>query len=93
MWWGKGDTSKLDEEQKTTLSHLRRLDETGHLRTLSAAQSEIAFRAVEFFGRWESVFLAFTSLRNVFILVGALLAMWWAFETQITDWIRGIAGP
>lgn len=90
MWWGRGDTSQLGEEEKLTLEHLRRLDETGHLTTLNAQQAAAATRAVAFFGQWESMFRLATSLKNVALLVGALLALYWATEGWIVEKIAGI---
>lgn len=96
MWWGRGDTSQLGEEEKRTLEHLRRLDETGHVTALDARQAEIAARAVEFYGQWESMFKVATSLKNVALLVGALLAIYWATEgwivMKITEIVTGAGG-
>ena len=92
MWWGRGDTSRLGEEEKLTLEHLRRLDETGHLTTLNAQQAAAAIRAVAFFGQWESVLRLMTSFKNVALLVGALLAIYWASEGWIISKIAEIAG-
>jgi len=93
MWWGRGDTSQLDDSEKLTLEHLRRLDETGHVKTLDARRSEIAARAVEFYGQWESVFRLANTLKNIALLVGALLAIYWATEgwivTKIAEIVAG----
>lgn len=95
MFWGKGDTSKLDEEVQATLSHLRRMEETGHIVALSHEQTAVAIRAVMFYGQWESVLKLFTSFKNVALLVGALLAIYWATEGWFVDQIKAIVagGP
>lgn len=93
MFWGKGDTSELDDKEQVTLSHLRRMVETGHVEALSPDQSAVALRAIDFYSRWEQTFSAISSLRNVLILVAGGLAFWWATggENFITEFIRGAA--
>lgn len=83
MWWGRGDTARLDEDVKRTLEHLRRLDETGHLTALDARRAIVAARAVEFYSQWESALKLANSVKNVALLVGALLAIYWATEGWI----------
>lgn len=85
MWWGRGDTSRLGEDAKVTLEHLRRLDETGHITTLGERQADIALRAVEFYARWESALKLAASVKNVAPLVGALLAIYWVTEGWIVE--------
>lgn len=92
MWWGRGDTSQLDENARLTLDHLRRLDETGHLTVLDARRAEIAVRAVQFYDQWESVLKLASSVKNVALLVGALLAIYWATEGWIVRRIIDIVG-
>lgn len=88
MFWGKGDSSKLDEETTQTLAHLRRMEETGHIVALTHEQTQVALRAVIFYGQWESVLRFFTSVKNVALLVGALLGTYWVSEGWIVDRIR-----
>lgn len=92
MWWGRGDSSKLTEDEKKTLSDLRRLEETGHLTTLDPGRSGIGVRAVDFYGQWESIIRTMTSVKNIALLVGAILAIYWASEGAAVDWIKHIAG-
>lgn len=88
MFWGKGDSSKLDEETTQTLAHLRRMEETGHIVALTHEQTQVALRAVIFYGQWESILRFLTSLKNVALLVGALLGIYWVSEGWIIDRIR-----
>ena len=88
MFWGKGDSSKLDEETTQTLAHLRRMEETGHIVALTHEQTQVALRAVIFYGQWESILRFLTSLKNVALLVGALLGIYWVSEGWIVDRIR-----
>lgn len=88
MFWGKGDSSKLDDETQTTLAHLRRMEETGHIVALTHEQTQIALRAVSFYSQWESVLKLFTSFKNVALLVGALLGIYWVTEGWIIEVIR-----
>lgn len=90
MWWGRGDTSKLTADQQKTLSALRRLEETGHLTTLDSGKAAVAVRGVEFYGQWESIIKTMTSVKNVALLVGAILAIYWASEGAVIEWIRSI---
>lgn len=91
MFWGKGDTSKLEEPEKDTLSHLRRLEETGHILTLSATKAEVAIRAVDWWDNWESVVKLMSSLKNISLLVGALLAIYWATSGWVVSFIARVA--
>ena len=88
MFWGKGDSSKLDEETTQTLAHLRRMEETGHIVALTHEQTQVALRAVIFYGQWESILRFLTSVKNVALLVGALLGIYWVSEGWIVDRIR-----
>lgn len=88
MWWGRGDSSKLGEQERQTLDNLRRLTETGHIVALDPDKTEVAEAAVDFFDNWSSVLTLLSSLKNVALLVGALLAMWWATEGWIVEFIQ-----
>jgi len=90
MLWGRGDSSRLDDDTKKTLNHLRRLTETGHVIALDPDQSDTAVYAVDFVSQWKSVFKLLSSLKNVGLLVGALLFMYWATQGAIVDWIANI---
>lgn len=92
MWWGRGDTSKLTEEEKQTLYHLRRFEETGHVTALNDRQAGIGVRAVEFYGQWESLLKLMTSVKNIALLVGALLAIYWATGDFLLVQIRAALG-
>lgn len=91
MWWGKGDTSKLDEDQKRTLDNLRRLAETGHIVTLDHDDAMIAIEALDWYRQWTSVGKLMRSVRNIGLLVAGLLGMWWATQGAIADWILKVA--
>lgn len=94
MFFGNGDTSKLEADEQNTLAHLRRMIETGHLIALNPKESQVALRAITFYGRWESAISLINSMRNVLVLVAGGLAFWWATggENFITEFIRGAAG-
>lgn len=92
MWWGRGDTSQLNDDEKTTLGHLHRFEETGHLTTLNDRQAGVAVRAVEFYNQWESLLRLMTSFKNIAILVGALLAIYWATGDFLVTQLRTILG-
>lgn len=93
MFWGNGDTTKLSEEERTTLGHLRRMVETGHLVALSPKESETALAAIQFYGSWLSSLRLLNSVKNVALLIGALLAIWWASQGAVLDWIKAGVGP
>ena len=92
LFWGKGDTSKLDDDVQGTLAHLRRMEETGHIVALSPEQAQVALRAVAFYGQWETMLKLLMGIKNVALLVGALLAVYWAMGDWIVNAIREIAG-
>lgn len=92
MLLGRGDTSKLEDAEKTTLAHLRRMVETGHLVALNAEQSEAALRALELYSQWESVTTLGKSIRNTLLLVGFFLGLWWASHEKIALWIATAGG-
>lgn len=93
MFWGKGDTSKLDDAAQETLAHLRRMEETGHIMALNHEQSQVAIRALTFYTRFEGTLQLVLGLKNVALLVGALLAIYWASEGWIVQKIREIVAP
>lgn len=92
MFWGRGDSSKLAETEKATLDHLRRLVETEHIVALDHEQALIALRAIEFYSQWESVLRLLNSIKNIGLLVGALLALYWATNGAIAAWVVEKAG-
>ena len=92
MFLGRGDTSKLDEDEQRTLAHIRRMVETGHLVPLSAEQTEVALRAIDWYGQWESVFRLGKSLRNTLILIGFFLGIWWVSSEKIALFIEMMGG-
>lgn len=93
MFWGRGDTSQLDEHQKGVLDALRRMVETGHIQALSTEQTEVALRALNFYEKWEAAISVFRSVRNVLILIGGGLMFWWVTggENFVTDFIRAVS--
>lgn len=92
MFWGNGDSGKLSEEEKQTLDHLRRMVESGHIRALSPKESEFALEMIQFYGNWIGSLRLLNSIKNIGLLIGAVLAIWWATEGAIIQWIQGI-GP
>jgi hypothetical protein len=92
MFLGRGDSSRLSEEEKKTLDHLRRLGETGHIVHLMAEKTEVAVRAIDFFGRWEAVFALGRSVRNTGLLIGGLLALWGASQEGFIEFVRRVTG-
>lgn len=78
MIWGKGDSSKLADEEKKTLGHLRRMVETGHIRELSTDQADTMLRALDWYSDWEGTFRTLKHVRNVLVLVGFFLTAVWA---------------
>lgn len=93
MFLGQGDTSKLEDTEQMTLAHLRRMIETGHLIALNPKESEVAIRAITFYGRWESAISVIQSMRNILILVAGGIAFWWATggANFVVDFIRNAA--
>jgi hypothetical protein len=92
MFWGNGDSTKLTEEERVTLAHLRRMVETGHISALSPKESETALAAIQFYGSWLASLRLLNSVKNVALLIGALLAIWWASQGAVAEWVRGL-GP
>ena len=92
MFLGRGDTSKLEEDEQRTLAHLRRMVETGHIVTLNAEQTEVALRAIDWYGQWESVSRLGKSLRNTLMLIWFFLGIWWVSSEQIALFIETMRG-
>ena len=92
MFLGRGDTSKLEEDEQRTLAHLRRMVETGHIVTLNAEQTEVALRAIDWYGQWESVFRLGKSIRNTLMLIGFFLGLWWVSSEKIALFIEMMGG-
>lgn len=90
MFLGQGDSSQLQEEEQHTLSHLRRMIETGHLVALNPKETQVALRAITFYSRWESALQLVSSLRNVLLMAAGGIAFWWATggENFVTEFIR-----
>jgi len=64
------------------------MEETGHIVALTSEQSQVALRAVAFYSQWESMLKLMNSAKNVALLVGALLAIYWVSEGWILERIR-----
>jgi hypothetical protein len=90
MFWGRGDTSRLDDEQTKTLAHLRRMAETGHIITLTPQQSEMAIRALEWYQSWEGTIRLISGLRNTAILVGFIVTIWATTEGTVLQLVKGV---
>ena len=95
MFWGKGDTSKLDAAQKRTLEELRRLVETGHLIALTPEQSAVAVQAINFYASVKSATALLVAVRNILIFLGAIIGMWWVGHDAVITFIQAAAvkGP
>jgi len=94
MFWGRGDSSKLEERELETLRQLRRMVETGHIVALDDHKVQITLRAIDFYARWEGAIWVFRSVRNVLYLFAGGLVFWWATggENFVTDFIRSVSG-
>jgi hypothetical protein len=92
MFWSKGDSSKLTDEEKELLARLRRLEETGHISGTTPDQTMTAFAAIRFFGIVVSTGGLLAGARNVGMWVGGSLVAWWAFRDAITTFIKTSAG-
>lgn len=90
MFWGKGDTSQLDDGAAKTLSDLRRMEETGHIVALTPEQTEMVIRALGWYEMWESTFKLLGSVRNTALLLGFLLTIWVSTEGTILQAIKGM---
>jgi len=92
MFWGKGDSSRLSEDERLTLGDLRRLAETGHIVGLSPEQTAVAVQAINFYAAVMSAMQLLVGLRNALVIAGALLGFWWVGNDAITEFIRTTAG-
>lgn len=94
MFWGKGDSSKLGENEHEILEALRRMVETGHIHALDPESTEVALRAIDFYRTFESGLRMFGMVRNIAILVAGGLMLWWSLggEGFITETIRNMVG-
>lgn len=90
MLTGNGDSSKLTAAELKTLTELRRMVETRHIVSLTPDQTELVLEMIDWFSQWKSVLRLADSVRNVTVLLGGLLALWWASKEQIVEWIRGV---
>ncbi len=90
MLTGNGDSSKLTEEELHTLSALRRMVETNHIVSLSPDQTKLVLEMIDWFSQWKSVLRLAASLRNVSLLLGALLGFWWVSKETMVEWIRTV---
>lgn len=95
MFWGKGDTSKLDAAQKKTLEELRRLVETGHLIALTPEQSAVAVQAINFYASVQSASSLLVAARNILLFLGGIIVIWWAGHDAVVSFIQAatMKGP
>lgn len=91
MFWGKGDSSKLSEDQLATLDDIRRLVETGHVIALSPEQSTVAVQAINFYAMIMSAAVLLTGLRNALVIAAALLGFWWFGHDAVINFIKTVA--
>ena len=91
MFLGDGDTSRLGAPEQKTLQHLRRMAETGHLHALSPKESLIAIEAINFYATVRSARNFLVMVRNVLILAGGLIAIWWAIQDGLVDILQKVS--
>lgn len=92
MLTGNGDSSKLEAKEIEVLAALRRMVETGHVVALSPSQTDLVLEMIDWFSQWKSVLRLASSLRNVALLLGGLLTVWWTTKDGIVTWLRGVIG-
>ena len=92
MFFGKGDSSKLNDDEQKVLSNLRRMVETGHIIALAPDQSVLAIEMIDWFMQWKSVLRLGASLRNVALLLTGLLTIWWVGQDWFIGFIQRVAG-
>lgn len=92
MLWGKGDSSKLSDEEKLTLQHIRRMVETGHIHDLDHDKTQTLLRALDWYSDWEGTFRTMKHVRNVIGLLAFFFVSWWATGGSPLDIIKGLAG-
>lgn len=78
MLWGTGDSSRLNDDEKQTLSHLRRMVETGHIVELNQDKSALLLRALDYYAGWEGTIRTMKHVRNVTGLFAFFFVSWWA---------------
>lgn len=91
MFWGKGDSARLTEEERVTLDDLRRLVETGHLVALSPEQTEVAVAAINAYAMVRSAWVLVIGFRNALVIAGALLGFWWIGHDAVIGFIQSVA--
>ena len=91
MFWGRGDSSKLEEGQRQLLDDLRRLEETGHIITTTPDQSRDAMSAIRFYGMLTSATGFLAGMRHVSMWVGGMLVAWWACKDAVVEFIKRAA--
>lgn len=92
MFWGNGDSSKLNEDERKTLDELRRLGETGHLVGLTPEQTAVALAAIKFYQSVTATTGLIAGARNVALFTGSLLLIWWSVRDAIVAFIKTNAG-
>lgn len=92
MFTGKGDSSKLTDGEKSVWDAISRLGETGHIVVLTPDQSNILLDVERAYRDWMAVWNVARSIRNTLLMVGGLLAIYWATQDWLQNWIRSIVG-
>ena len=92
MFWGNGDSSKLNEDERKTLDELRRLGETGHLIGLTPEQTAVALAAIKFYQSVTATTGLIAGARNVALFIGSLLLIWWSVRDAIVAFVKTHAG-
>lgn len=90
MLTDNGDSSKLTGDELQTLAALRRMVETKHLVALSPQQTQLVLEMIDWFSQWKSVLRLANSLRNVSMLLGGLLLIWWTTKESLAEWVRTV---
>jgi hypothetical protein len=88
MFWGKGDSARLTDEERRTLDELRRLVETNHIIALSPEQVDLALAALRLYGGFSAATGVFAGARNTFLWIGSMLLIWWSIQDWAILFIR-----
>lgn len=92
MFWGNGDSSKLNDDERKTLAELRRLGETGHLIGLTPEQTAVALAAIKFYQSVTATTGLIAGARNVAMFIGSMLLIWWSVRDAVIAFIKSNAG-
>jgi hypothetical protein len=92
MFWGVGDSSKLQPEERQTLDALRRLGETGHIVGLTPEQTKVAIAAIQFYASVTATSGIIAGARNVLLFIGSICVMYWAVKDFAVQFVKTSVG-